>query len=85
MEVSVDLLNSLVSTLEANFLMNYFRPLCSAQLAVGCAFGVALWTVDPASLGTRPSASCLTPLPHSTSVNSLCWDPNVRHFSFITF
>jgi len=58
-----------------------WRPLCSAQLAVGCAFGVALWTVDPASLGTRPSASCLTPLPHSTSVNSLCWDPNGKYLA----
>ncbi|XP_057375702.1 aladin-like isoform X1 [Daphnia carinata] len=52
-----------------------WRPLCSAQLAVGCASGVALWTVDPASLGTRPSASCLTTLPHPTSINSVAWDP----------
>ena len=54
-----------------------YRPLCSAQLAVGCALGVALWSVDPASLGTRPSASCLTHLPHPTSVNTVGWDPQV--------
>ena len=54
-----------------------FRPMCSAQLAVGCASGVAVWTVDPASLGTRPSASCLTHLPHATSVNTISWHPQV--------
>ena len=69
-----------------------FRPLCSAQLAVGCSMGVALWAVDPASLGTRPSASCLTHLPHPTSVNTVGWDPqvlfyffNVYHAYFILF
>jgi len=66
-----------------NFIL--IRPLCSAQLAVGCALGVAFWTVDPASLGTRPSASCLTHLPHPTSVNTVGWDPQVIFFfsSFI--
>jgi len=58
-----------------------WRPLCSAQLAVGCALGVAIWTVDPASLGTRPSASCLTQLLHNTSVNSLCWDPSGKYLA----
>ncbi|XP_046650517.1 aladin-like [Daphnia pulicaria] len=58
-----------------------WRPLCSAQLAVGCALGVALWTVDPASLGTRPSASCLTHLPHPTSVNTVSWDPQGKYLA----
>ncbi len=52
-----------------------WRPLSSSHLAVGCAMGVAVWTVDPASLGTRPSASCLNLLPHSSPVNSVAWDP----------
>ena len=62
------------------YLHKKIRPLCSAQLAVGCSSGVAIWTVDPASLGTRPSASCLTLLPHNTPVNSLCWDLQVTNF-----
>ena len=59
--------------------------MCSAQLAVGCASGVALWTVDPASLGTRPSASCLTTLPHPTSVNTVGWDPQVAYSIHLRF
>merc|ERR1719187_214370 len=49
----------------------------SSELAVGCLAGVLLWHVDPASVVSRPSTSCLTRLSlrgHSP-VTGVCWDP----------
>ena len=58
-----------------------WRPLSASHLAVGCALGVAVWTVDPSSLGTRPSASCLNLLHHQTPVNSVAWHPQGKYLA----
>ena len=36
-----------------------WQPFAASQLAVGCSSGVLLWTVDPASVVSRPSSSCV--------------------------
>ena len=36
-----------------------WQPLSASQLAVGCSAGVLLWTIDPASVVSRPSSSCV--------------------------
>jgi len=47
-------------------------------LAVGCQAGVLLWHVDPASVVSRPSTSCVTKLFRAghTPVTGVCWDPH---------
>lgn len=54
-----------------------WRPCCAGELAVGCRAGVVVWRVDPGSLVSRPSTSCvrqLTSQGHSP-VTSLAWHP----------
>ncbi|XP_076064779.1 aladin-like [Oratosquilla oratoria] len=54
-----------------------WMPCSASTLAVGCDTGVLLWAVDPVSVVTRPSGSCVTILSHSSmsSVASLSWHP----------
>ena len=57
-----------------------WRPLSSSHLAVACHGGVAVWTVDPNSLVSRPSSSCLTRLARSghAPVTQVEWSPDGR-------
>lgn len=54
-----------------------WRPCGSAELAVGCRVGIMLWTLDPASVVSRPSTSCVRPLtrPGHAPVTALAWQP----------
>ena len=54
-----------------------WRPLNSSHLAVACQMGVAVWTVDPTSLVSRPSSSCLVKLCSTghTPVTEVQWSP----------
>ena len=57
-----------------------WRPLNASELAVGCLNGCLVWTVDPTSVATRPSASCVTLLPAPKGhapVTGVEWDPRV--------
>ena len=55
-----------------------WRPLNASELAVGCLGGCLVWTADPTSVATRPSASCVTllaaPKGHAP-VTGVEWDP----------
>merc|ERR550519_805617 len=55
-----------------------WKPCGASELAVGCQAGVLLWHVDPASVVSRPSTSCVTKLFRAghTPVTGVCWDPN---------
>jgi len=55
-----------------------WRPLSSSHLAVACQGGVAVWTVDPSSLVSRPSSSCLVRLTRSghAPVTQVEWSPD---------
>ena len=55
-----------------------WRPLSSSHLAVACQGGVAVWTVDPTSLVSRPSSSCLVRLTRSghAPVTQVEWSPD---------
>ena len=57
-----------------------WRPLSSSHLAVACQGGVAVWTLDPSSLVSRPSSSCLTRLASSghAPVTQVEWSPDGR-------
>jgi len=54
-----------------------FRPMSSSVLAVACHSCVLVWHVDPQSLATRPSTSCVQILscPGHSPVISLAWCP----------
>jgi len=54
-----------------------WRPNSAAHLAVGCTAGVMMWTVDPTSMVSRPSTSCVTKLQRAghTPVTGLAWSP----------
>jgi len=54
-----------------------WKPCSASQLAVGCVAGVMVWTVDPTSMVSRPSTSCVTKLqrPGHTPVTGLAWSP----------
>ncbi|XP_063227394.1 aladin-like isoform X2 [Bacillus rossius redtenbacheri] len=54
-----------------------WRPFSASELAVGCERGVYVWSLDPTSVATRPSASCATFLRHPDScpVTGLAWSP----------
>jgi len=54
-----------------------WKPCGSAELAVGCRVGIMLWTLDPASVVSRPSTSCVRPLiqPGHAPVITLAWHP----------
>ena len=57
-----------------------WRPLNASELAVGCLGGCLVWTVDPTSVATRPSASCVAVLPAPKGhapVTGVEWDPRV--------
>lgn len=55
-----------------------WRPLSASGLAVAAQDGVVLWKVDPNSLSSRPSSSCVTFLTWSSHrpVTSLAWTTN---------
>ncbi len=54
-----------------------WRPFSSSELVVGCANGILIWTIDPASVVARPSAASVSLLPESPSpTTSLSWSPN---------
>lgn len=55
-----------------------WRPCGSAELAVGCRVGIMVWTLDPASVISRPSTNCVRPLtrPGHAPVTTLSWHPN---------
>jgi len=55
-----------------------WRPCGSAELAVGCRVGIMVWTLDPASVISRPSTNCVRPLTRSghAPVTTLSWDPS---------
>ena len=59
-----------------------WRPFSASELAVGCASGVLVWTVDPMSLVARPSAACVSLLSQDMKnhqpVTSLSWNPQVN-------
>lgn len=56
-----------------------WQPCGSSQLAVGCQAGVLVWTVDAASVVSRPSSSCVTRLVgHLGPVTDLSWAPDGR-------
>ncbi|MCL4136203.1 UNVERIFIED_CONTAM: hypothetical protein GTU68_044834, partial [Idotea baltica] len=54
-----------------------WMPYCASILAVGCQSGILLWTLDPISVVTRPSGSCLSSLAHPATLplTSLSWHP----------
>merc|ERR1719509_402125 len=54
-----------------------WKPCGASELAVGCQAGVLLWHVDPASVVSRPSTSCVTKLFRAghSPVTGVCWDP----------
>ena len=55
-----------------------WRPFSASELAVGCASGVLIWTVDPLSVVARPSAACVSFLSEDLKshqpVTSLSWN-----------
>jgi len=55
-----------------------WRPCGTAELAVGCKMGIMIWTLDPGSVVSRPSTSCVRTLSKSghTPVTSLTWSPS---------
>jgi aladin len=54
-----------------------WQPFAASQLAVGCSSGVLLWTVDPASVVSRPSSSCVVRLEGLQGpATSVCWSPD---------
>jgi len=56
-----------------------WQPCGASQLAVGCQAGVLVWTIDPASVVSRPSSSCVTRLVGvQGAVTSLAWSPDGR-------
>ncbi len=57
-----------------------WRPCGTAELAVGCKMGIMLWTLDPASVVSRPSTSCVRTLsqPGHSPVTSLAWHSSGR-------
>lgn len=54
-----------------------WRPCSASQLAVGCSAGVMVWTVDPTSMVSRPSTSCVSRLVRSghSPVSGIAWSP----------
>ena len=50
------------------------RPYSMSVVCVACEAGVLLWSVDPASVVTRPSGACVTLLPTPQSCQ-----PTVMH------
>lgn len=54
-----------------------WQPLSSSVLAVACQSCVLIWHVEPTSLASRPSSSCVQILQHSghSPVMSLVWTP----------
>jgi len=57
-----------------------WRPNSGGQLAVGCSSGVLLWSIDPSSVVSRPSANCATILsrPGHSPVTGISWAPSGR-------
>jgi len=54
-----------------------WQPLSASQLAVGCSAGVLLWTIDPASVVSRPSSSCVVRLEGLQGpATSVSWSPD---------
>lgn len=55
-----------------------WKPYCASMLALGCQAGVIIWQLDPTSLVTRPSSTCMTLLSQKghTGVTSVSWHPN---------
>lgn len=54
-----------------------WKPYCASVLAVACQHCIVIWEVDPHSLITRPSASCVQVLVQRGHhpVTSLSWNP----------
>ena len=53
------------------------RPTSASVLAVACQSCVLIWTIEPTSLATRPSASCaqVLSMPGHCPVISVAWCP----------
>ncbi|KAB7501975.1 Aladin [Armadillidium nasatum] len=63
--------------MQKNISQVQWMPYCASILAVGCQSGTLLWTLDPVSVVTRPSGSCLSLLAHQAALplTSLSWHP----------
>ena len=56
-----------------------WQPCGASQLAVGCQAGVLVWTVEPGSVVSRPSSSCVTRLTGQQGpVVGVSWSPDGR-------
>ena len=54
-----------------------WQPCGASQLAVGCQAGVLVWTVEPGSVVSRPSSSCVTRLTGQQGpVVGVSWAPD---------
>ncbi|XP_067125534.1 aladin [Centruroides vittatus] len=53
-----------------------WKPYYSSILAVACNMGVLVWQIDPTSLVTRPSSSCVTFLKQKGPVTCVSWHPD---------
>lgn len=53
-----------------------WKPYYSSVLAVACNNGVLVWQIDPTSLVTRPSSSCVTFLKQKGPVTCVSWNPD---------
>ncbi|XP_013779615.1 aladin-like [Limulus polyphemus] len=55
-----------------------WKPYSASYLAVACQSGILLWQIEPTSLVTRPSSSCITFLQRKghAPVTSVAWEPD---------
>jgi len=63
--------------LQRNISVMAWKPLSASTLAVGTQAVILIWTIDPTSLSTRPSASAAQILnyPGHSPITSLAWCP----------
>ncbi|XP_032813300.1 aladin isoform X2 [Petromyzon marinus] len=75
--VDCDVVPTLKHGLQKGVAALAWKPLSASGLAVACRSCVLVWTVDPSSLSTRPSAVCAQVLscPGSGPVTALAWAP----------
>ena len=64
--------------LQRNVSVMAWKPLSASTLAVGTQAVILIWTIDPASLSTRPSASAAQVLsyPGHSPITSIAWCPH---------
>lgn len=55
-----------------------WKPFSSSVIAVACHNGILIWQIDPTSLVTRPSSSCMRLLSHKRNepITSIAWHPD---------